>query len=106
MTYAAKLNTFHQRCSEFFLQFPCKCSLRRFALSDFAARKFPLKRRAIAFPALADQQSPVATLYHRRDYGYHLSDVPLRYRFLGFSQPVRFCECSTFHNSCAPCTKG
>src|SRR2546430_17693930 len=108
MTYAGNLRAFHQRHAEFFPQFSRKCSLRRFALSDFAARKFPLERRAIAFPALAYQQPPVATLNHRRHYGYHLSafSASLRYRFLGFSWPVRFCGCSTFHNSCAPCTKG
>src|SRR5260370_38358453 len=77
MTHAAKLNALQQRCAEFLLQFPCECDLRRFAFSNLSAGKFPLQRGSIALPALADQKSPVATLNHRRYYGYH-SSAPLR----------------------------
>src|SRR2546429_459865 len=70
---AAKLTAVHHRPAEFFLPFPCKCRLRGFALSDLAPRKFPLARRAVVWPPLPDQQSPVAALNPRRHHDDHLS---------------------------------
>src|SRR5713101_3278837 len=73
MTHAANLNAFHQRGAEFFLQFPRECNLWRFAVPHLSAGELPLQRRSIAFPALADQHSPIATLNHCRNNGSHLS---------------------------------
>src|SRR5258707_14475461 len=71
MTHAANLNAFHQCHAEFFLQFPRECNLRRFAVLDLSTGEFPLERGGIVFPALADEQSPVAALNHRRDDSPH-----------------------------------
>src|SRR5207245_679731 len=66
-------------------------------VANFTAWKFPFKRGSVVPPPLADQQSPVAALNHRRYYGDHLSSCLCASRFRG---------CNARHNSRAPLTKG